>query len=205
MAQASKAQVLRHGRVEDGQDELGDIPVFCCEVPVGSENIGLGAHVDPLPPRHEIERRLQQSVVIEDDSPHDQIGRIAVHGCEHCGANFSFGVSRLTTCTTDVKPLSQAPPQPERLITPQGAAVNQDLEQPLGAGVPKFELEVEHAEAAASSLLGGMAGTAVAPARVSRDLELAWAALDERLLRFEQLLRGRNDGNTRDQLGTLHQ
>ena len=138
--------------------------------------------MDPLPPRHEIEKRLQQSVVIENDSPHDQIGRIAVHGCDNCGANFNCGVSGLITRLTDVNTFSQALPQPERLITPQGAAVNQDLEERLmatSANAPRL-------------------GAAMARTRVSRELELAWAALDERLLHFEQLLRGHNDGNTRN-------
>eukprot|EP01043_Picozoa_sp_COSAG02_P100478 COSAG02_NODE_36557_length_453_cov_0.785311_1_plen_40_part_01 len=40
--------------------------------------------MDPLPPRHEIERRLKQSVVIENTSPHDHVARLAAHGCEEC-------------------------------------------------------------------------------------------------------------------------
>ena len=113
--------------------------------------------MDPLPPRHEIERRLKQSVVIEKTSPHDHVARLAAHGCEQCGAELISGVYGRPPLTTNAQIFSQPQPEPEpkperehqernyekpselvvhsALVTceSQSAAVTEDLKEQLAA------------------------------------------------------------------------
>ena len=117
LSQVSKAHALRKGHAEDEEDRLVDISA---ETPVGAEKIGLGAHVDPLPPRHEIERCLKRSVIIEKTSPHDHVARVAVDGCQNCGTDLSLGLYQstawLSASNVVCQPHSEAKPnlQPQR-------------------------------------------------------------------------------------------
>ena len=99
--------------------------------------------MDPLPPRHEIERRLKQSVVIENTSPHDHVARLAAHGCEECGADLVFGLYGLTTPTTNTQTLSQPKPEPEPEPEPEEEP-DLKLEHQKGEHQIQSELVVQH-------------------------------------------------------------
>lgn len=110
--QETKARALRVGRAEDG-NKIADIST---RMPAGCENIGVAAHLDPPPPRHEMQRRLKQSVVIDKTSPHDHVGRVAVHGCDNCGFDLTkhWGLYRPTGArSTDAMALSRPEPAPK--------------------------------------------------------------------------------------------